>query len=328
MKRSLLLALLWLFTLTPELQASCGSAICPIDTLSLERGGKGWIRVGYEFEYVDQDQPRVGTKKAAVGAIHGHHDEAYSVTRLHRWVASAGITDRLSVDLQIPFVNRSHQHVHHHHGSDIWDTWNLSGIGDLSVQARYIFFKPDEKSHPALSFILGGKFPTGAHHEESDSGSHAEVGVQPGTGSYDVLFGLGSHQTFSVPTPGGDYATLPFFVTATYQRNGESEDDYKLGNVFQANVGTSYPLTSWLGLLTQVNAKVRERDDQGRTSEEVGKTGGEFIYVSPGLEVWLSKRWSLMGLIQFPVYQRVNQIQLTSDYNLLAGLSYRFQIGS
>ncbi len=30
-------------------------------------------------------------------------------------------------------------------------------------------------------------------------------------------------------------------------------------------------------------------------------------------------------LVQVPVYQRVNQIQLTSDYNLQAGVSYRFR---
>ncbi len=34
------------------------------------------------------------------------------------------------------------------------------------------------------------------------------------------------------------------------------------------------------------------------------------------------------GLVQVPVYQRVNLIQTVSDYNLLFGATYRFSAGS
>jgi len=57
----------------------------------------------------------------------------------------------------------------------------------------------------------------------------------------------------------------------------------------------------------------------------VGKTGGEYVYYSPGLQVrWGDWEWS--NLVQIPIYQRVNQIQLTSDYNLLTNLSYKFRL--
>jgi hypothetical protein len=71
---------------------------------------------------------------------------------------------------------------------------------------------------------------------------------------------------------------------------------------------------------------VRERDDRGDTSEEIGKTGGEFLYFSPGIQIHLLENWNWHTTLQIPVYQRVNQIQLTSDYNLQTGLSYRFKI--
>lgn len=307
--------------------ASCGAASCPIDTLSQERGGRGWVRLGYDFEYIDQDQPRIGTRKADVGEIRGHHDEVYTINRIHRLNGSIGLTDRLSLDLVLPFVSRSHEHVHHHHGEDLIEAWNFSGVGDFVTQLRYAVWVPSRASLPTVYGILGGKFPTGATHKTNEE-DEAEVSIQPGSGSYDLIVGAATRQTFSVPMLTGLYATMPLFMTATYQRNGHGRDDYKVGNNALINVGTSYPLISQVGFLTQLNVRIRERDERGDTGEETDKTGGEFVYISPGLEWRITPRLRLSGLVQWPVYQRVNQIQLTSDYNLVASVSYAFRLGS
>ncbi len=317
--------LLGLFTITNNLHASCGAASCPIDTLSLDRGGAGWVRIGYDFEYIKQNQPRIGSAKASVGEIPGDHDEVYTVNRVHRLNASIGLTDRLSVDVLLPFVSRSHQHIDNESGSPELETWDLHGLGDLTVQARYAFFKPETVTRPTLSAILGGKFLTGAHHETNEDGTEAEPGVQPGTGSYDLILGGSSLQSFSVPMIGGAYGVLPVFTSLTYQWNGKGNENYRLGNTLLVNLGTAYPLAQRLSLLAQVNARVRERDDAGDTTEQVERTGGEFVYVSPGLEVRLGEAWTATALIQVPVYQRVNVIQLTSDYNVIGSFSYRFK---
>ena len=56
------------------------------------------------------------------------------------------------------------------------------------------------------------------------------------------------------------------------------------------------------------------------------KTGGTFVYVSPGIQLGLSEALSVFAVIQIPVYQRVNVIQLTSDQNVSMGVSYTFSM--
>lgn len=306
--------------------ASCGSATCPLDTRSSLQNEKGFIRLAYEFELIDQDQPRISTHKANVGEISGHHDEQKTVNRIHRFSGVWGVTDRLSVESALPVISRSHRHIHNHHGTPIPEGWDFTGLGDLALQGRYAFFKPADLKHPTLSGIFGVEFPTGKSEIHNADGDEAEPGITPGSDSYDFLVGGTSLQNLSVPTLQGEYAVMPFFVSLAYKINGKGHDDYKLGNVFSANTGVTYPLNRWLGFITQLNLLVKERDDQGLTGEEVEKTGGEYLYVSPGILIRLGERWELTAIAQVPLRQRVNNIQLTSDYNLLTGLSYKFRI--
>ncbi len=305
--------------------ASCGSASCPVDTSGERRQGKGWVEMGYQFEHIEQDQHRIGTRAAALGEIRGHHDEEFTVNRIHRFLGSVGLTDRLGVDLQVPFVSRSHAHIHHHGDEDILEAWDIQGWGDLAARVKYAFWVPESRRLPTLSAILGGEFPTGTRGEKNDDGDIAEAGIQPGSNSYDLILGLSSRQEFSVPMLRGGYGTLPVFSSVIGQLNGPGTDNYRLGDTLQVNLGTSYPLTKRFGLLGQVNFLLKDLDDKGRTGEEIQKTGGEFLYFSPGLEFRPAENWRAFALIQLPVYRRVNSIQLVSDYNVLFGASYRFK---
>lgn len=309
--------------------ASCGSATCPLDTRSSFVSEKGLIRLGYEFEYIDQNQPRIGTNKADVGELSGHHDEERTVNRIHRVLGTYGVSNRLSLDLALPLVSRSHRHIHNHHGGAeiIPEGWDFTDIGDLSAQARFAFFKPAEASHPTLSGIFGMEFPTGKSHITNSDGDEAEPGITPGSASYDFIVGGASLQHFSVPTVGNPYAAMPLFLSVTYKINGKGHEDYKLGNVMTANLGTTYPIVKWLGLISQFNLVVKEKDDKGETGEEVEKTGGEYLYYSPGVQFRLAEAWQWSTVVQIPIHQRVNEIQLTSGYNVASSINYKFRTG-
>src|SRR3989442_15880661 len=78
--------------------ASCGSEHCPIDL------GMLWERSLLAFDlsqqYIDQDQARVGTHDAAVGALPSHEDEVRTGNRIttaravyqpsEHWTVTAG----------------------------------------------------------------------------------------------------------------------------------------------------------------------------------------------------------------------------------------------
>lgn len=65
LQRGLMACAVTLLTCISQSWASCGSATCPFDTRSSFVSEKGLMRLGYEFEYIDQDQPRIGTNKAS-----------------------------------------------------------------------------------------------------------------------------------------------------------------------------------------------------------------------------------------------------------------------
>ena len=66
----------------------------------------------------------------------------------------------------------------------------------------------------------------------------------------------------------------------------------------------------------------RGKDGSGRTEERVDATGGRYAYLSPGLQLELIDGMSLYGYYQLPLYQHVNDVQITSDRNLLVGIGY------
>ena len=124
---------------------------------------------------------------------------------------------------------------------------------------------------------------------------------------------------------------MPFFVSTTYQFNDEGTDDYQIGNSWLTNVGVVYPISSKVGISTQINMRVAAADTahshngDAAESEHAQRTGGTFVYLSPGLQVSLTDNLWSYATVQFPLYQRVNVIQLTSDTNVKAGISYKFK---
>lgn len=280
------------------------------------------MQLGYEFEYSPQDRPRLEGRPAYVGQVSGHHDEEYTVSRIHRFKASGELTRRWGADLMLPYVVRSHGHIHHHGGAIIHDSWNIGGLGDIEAQGRYRMFIPDEPARPTMSLLMGVKLPTGRENQTNDAGAEADVPVQPGSGSWDFIAGLSSLQMLNAPSLTGPQE-MPVFFSGTYRFNREGKAGYRRGDVLQVNAGTVYPVLSRLGVHFQVNLRVNRQDDKGSTREEVDKTGGTAVCLSPGLEIRVSETVRAYSLIQFPIYQRVQSLQITSAYAVISGLTWR-----
>jgi hypothetical protein len=314
--------------------ASCGAASCPLDTVSYQRREVGDVHLDYTYEYIDQSEARIGTDKAAVGQIRGHHDEIYTLSKIQTFRVGAALASRFSMDVAVPFIHREHQHIHHHKGQDLLESWNIDGIGDLTVLTRTIILKPSSQNLPQLSVIFGGKLPTGKSDGrgivQEDTGSlnteRAEVGIQPGSGAYDLITGASSVQFLSVPMLRDGYGQMPLFTEVLGRFTGKGRDDYRLGNSLTANAGLIYPLTRKLAVSGQINLRYARKDEKGTTSEEIDKTGGVWLYGTPGLQLNFTDYVSGYVNLQLPVYQNVNVIQLVSAYNLVMGASYKFNI--
>ena len=296
--------------------ASCGSSSCPIDNAYHEAPQAGNLRLDGSFQYINQSVPRVGASRASVGDMpNAEHNEVATINRVYTLRTDYELDSRWGFGLTLPLISRTHDHISVDSG-DI-EHWSFSGVGDVIAQIRY-------EIAPSLRVSLGGKFPTGRTGAHNDA-EKAEITIQPGSGSYDAIFGAAFSQNLAkLPTLDGKYAWLTFFTSVSYKKNTPGTQNYRMGDEFLANLGSSYSLLNRLDLLAQANFRFKGKDGRGDTAEDTSFTGGAFLYLSPGLRAHWTKDLSTYGYVQLPVYQRVNQEQLTSAYNLLCGVTVQF----
>jgi Putative MetA-pathway of phenol degradation len=299
--------------------AACGSAFCMVNTNWNIQGvwAEPGTRLDLRFEYIDQDQPRAGSDRVAVGEIPRHHDEVSTLNR--NWIATLDhmFSSAWGVSVSLPVAGRDHTHIHNHAGEQELEKWDFTRIGDVRVLGRHQFSAGSDyplAAH-AWGISFGLKLPTGKFDVTNSAGEEAERTLQPGTGTTDALLGAYYHHTF----PG---AAVSWFVQGLLQRAINSRDDYRPGQQVSLDLGLRYDAGPRIGLMLQLNALARDRDRGAQAEPE--DSGGKFVTLSPGIAVAFTGDFQVYGFLQKPVYQYVNGVQLTSDWSAVLGMSYRF----
>ena len=309
-----------LAALAPSLaQAACGSAFCSVNTdwnvqgVYAEPGARAELR----YEYLNQDQPRHGSQAVDVGEIPAHHDEVSTLNQVlfatfdYNWASGWGVT------AIVPGIKREHEHIHNHHGEAIPQEWDFTALGDIRVAGRYQF--PVGAANPAkpqtVGLIFGATLPTGSTTETNAEGEPAERSLQPGTGTTQPF--LGGYYQLRLPARG-----LFFFAQGAYAWPVDSYHEYKPGDRLTLDLGMRYEATPRVGLLLQFNALWKGRDSGEEAEPE--DSGGQFFFISPGLSWLVTPKVQLFALVQLPIYQYVNGVQLTANWGATAGIGMRF----
>ncbi len=203
---------------------------------------------------------------------------------------------------------------------------DASGLGDIALMGRYTFFKsetPDTTS--VVAGIVGVKFATGkTDAKTSDGMSFLDSHLQPGTGSTDYLIGLSySHslQRFSLSANLlGTITTEGKFGTTSHQFGNALNYDVtgKYRIVPEAFAPTRPQLFAALG----INGEVREREKEDGAT--VIDSGGNTIYLSPGLQLVLAPHWVFEFSYQHAVYHNLYGTQLGETYKAIGGVTYLF----
>ncbi len=322
----LLVAIIAMLISGQKVSAGCGAATCPLNSHHYLHAGR--LLFGFAREYINQDQIHVGSSESVVGAFRQpeqEHDEIQTINTRDILLLQYGMFDRLSLNLEVPFIHREHTHFLIEEGA--FESWNFTGLADVIVSGQLAALNPPSQFSPYVSFAFGVKLPTGLTSAINSEGEEAEVTIQPGTGSTDVVLGIDYRQALlSLPMLSGDkYGTLPLSIGVTYRINGEGTLNWRFGNELVASLGTEYQFASKASLLFQINGRFQERADPGMVNigdVPPGNTGGSWIFMSPGLRVQLSEPFSAYAITQIPLLQDVNGIQQTANVNLQFGLSF------
>jgi len=307
----------------------------PIATESAATLPKGKWSVGVRTEFIDFDE--FSDQQLQHFREVDEDGDIHSVRSILNVALAAfyGVTDDLTVGVKLPYVWRSNirepEHGHGDEGEDhgdddhedqpeIENLGDSNGLGDLVLFGQYRFFQVPEKQN--MSVLLGVKTPTGSTSETADNGETFETDLQPGSGSWDGLFGLAYTHWF------GAWA---FDGSLLYSVVTEGAQDSDLGDVFDYNLALSYRLGGGPpAVFYQPRDKhaldfVLELNGEWRDSETIGDTtnnnsGGHVLYVSPGVRYVGTKNWSLGASVGIPALTDLNGIQVEPDYRILGTL--------
>ncbi|HET8746423.1 MAG TPA: transporter [Ramlibacter sp.] len=295
--------------------ASCGSAFCSINTdwatdaLGLAEGGVLDLR----YEYINQDQPRTGSRRIGVGEIPGHHhDEVSTANRNLLATYSRGFASGWGYSVTLPIVDRKHFHIHNHQGGQLPERWDFREIGDLRVTGRYQQPVGDGTSNAGV--IFGLKLPTGRTGVSNDAGDEAERSLQPGSGTTDAIVGAFFHQQLS--------DTGSWFAQVQLQHPLNKHDEFAPGTQLTADLGYARRLGERFSGLLQLNAVVKQRD-RGAEAEP-DDSGSRSYFLSPGVSYDLNDRMRIYAFYQHPLHQNVNGVQLTAKRAIAVGIATRF----
>jgi hypothetical protein len=311
---------------SPSFETGSAGAINTLSGSTMPKG-KLVFSIGAQFiELDDISNDRLEELAATDEEVHSTD----SLLKLSANVAY-GLTDDLSIGFSLPYVNRQNISEGENDGPGAGEAelaGDSTGIGDLSLFAQYRFFNSEFSD---IAFIVGVNTPTGDTSEKEIEGKRFEAEQQPGSGSWDPFTGISFNRNWG--RLGISSNILYTFVT-------EGTQDTSLGNIFNYNIATSYRayhvvekhdhkhhdhvngIVDYVDVVLELNGDYRERVEI--SDVEDSNTGGNTLYLSPGVRIGIAHKWSLYSSVGIPIINDLGGIQSEPDLRISAGISAMF----
>jgi len=327
----------------------------PIATLSASTLAQGQSAAAVFFEMVKIDAFSDAQLKSFAGQhIHAHSMDAILAPTL---VYAYGVTNDLTIIGRLPIVIRTDiREGHHSHGpagNTVDERGDSPGVGDLTLLGEYRFFN-NRSTRTEAALLFGVKAPTGRTDVDDKQGERFETEFQPGSGSWDGLYGLAVTQRL---------AAWSFDANVLYQQVNKGAQDTDLGDRLLYNAAVSYRISSGpaastgrmsLGALPEPMYHggpksrgqqhshdeppapppgpaldlVLELNGEWHGHQEIAgvkdpNSGGNVVYLAPGLRLSMDK-WSGFVSVGLPVVNHLYGVQAEPDWRLLTGVAMSF----
>ena len=186
------------------------------------------------------------------------------------------------------------------------------GLGDVVIQARYqsTFFTQ-------LPFVIGIgiKLSNGKINKTDEFGERISDNLQVGTGTVDPVLSIyTSRDVRQFVASGGIFTRIS---------NGENIYGYQYGNELQSLINLDYLENSLLYGGIQLSHLLTTRDyyEYGKVTRD---RGGDSIFLTGKLGTRATNKLDFEMTVQVPLYQNLNESQLTSPFIIQFGSLYRF----
>ena len=290
---------------------------------------KGTWAVGERMQFINYDAP----SDSKLLDLAGTNGDVHSVSSLMNpsLFAAYGVTDRLTLGVLLPYQLRSNVRSPEEGGTEVNKLGNSSGIGDTTFFAEQNVYRSADNLR-YLSLIAGVKTPTGANNVKSSLGTPFEPHHQPGSGSWDPMFGMAFTQgigRFSLDT------SHMYMISTAGTRDTDGHSTVQ-GNVFNYNVALSYalggsPIRSGLfassnesrfTVVTEFNGERREHQRAGGVSDP--NSASNVVYISPGIRYAGGRNWNVGVSIGTPIVHDMKGYQDPPNYRIIQRFVYVF----
>ena len=308
-------------------RAACGAVSCFVTIGSQQQvPQQGLLTTNFIYSYTPMTLPSGHTgiiAEADQGTrriIPGHHRELSTITNTYTLDANYGITDRLGLQVTLPYLTRNHDHFHRHGGADAeLHQFSDKGIGDVRITTKYNVL-PSIRSMVVLGF--GVELPTGDTQQVDKTGQILEPSGQLGRGQVGLIGSM--YQAYELIPH-----RLNQFVYASYRHTFKNNDGYQFGDEYIFNAGMNVvPIESlpWLAFTGQLNYRYMVHDLMSASlgtgpilDRAIPNTGSTWFGASPGVLVSFAETWQAYFFAQVPLVRDAND-------NLAQGTSYTFGV--
>ncbi len=291
---------------------ACSACGC---TLSSDWASQGYtagpgFRLDLRLDYFDQDELRSGTRTVdsrGIALPASREIQRETLNRNSSLALDYSPGPEWGVNLFVPFYDRFHTTVAP--GDTAISTSHATSLGDVRVLGRFQGFSPDHTT----GVQFGLKLPTGRFNTDFIAGPQAgaivDRGLQPGTGTTDLLLGV---YHFGALGRGWEY-----FAQALAQQPLDSREGFRPGSGLNVNLGVRWAASRTVAPQLQLNVRAEKRESG--PNADVANSGATLAYLGPGVTVSLRGPVALYAFVQAPIYQRVNGYQLEPRYTASFG---------
>ena len=297
---------------------ACSACGCTLNADWATQGltSRTGLTADLRVDFFNQDDLRSGTgrvDRAALALPNEQEIQQHTVNRIGTLTLDYGLTADWGVTLTLPWISRSHTTIAE--GDTAISSSRSSSVGDVRVLARYTGLSDGQD----WGLQFGLKLPTGDSHGVNfdagpQQGEMLDRGLQPGTGSTDLLVGAFKF--------GAVNETTDWFGQALLQIPVISDRAFKPGAGANLTAGVRYRGFETVVPQLQFNSRIERRETGSEA--DTPNSGSTLVYFSPGATFNVSQKTSVYLFGQLPVYQRVNGYQLEPKWSVSAGVHAAF----
>ncbi len=230
-----------------------------------------------------------------------------------------GFSQRFSLTGVAPFIRQTRT-IQGYNGAE--NHTATMGLGDVVFLVKYRLLHPGKTLKTEWVIGAGPKLPTGKTNFTNNQGLVLPADMQPGSGSIDGIFWSYFLRSRLLNNPNLSLAAVSSFRYSGENRNYNTTQTYRFGNEFQFSLGLNYNFFLRWPVDVFSFARYRFQDEDFIDDGVFPSSGGQWVYVIPGININFSPNWSMRLSGDIPAYRKLEGTQLTTSAKITASILF------